>query len=126
MESLTLPARLRQSQGMNAASLRDLAIALNPSDERNIAQASFKAHKAETAAKVEEDCDLSTACYPEDTRTFAEYDAVRAIKADDNAYGNGHDEEIEQYRKSVSIHTIFTTNNANTSKIQSAPQLSAS
>jgi len=99
MESLTLPARLRQSQGMNAASLRDLAIALNPSDERNVAQASFKAHKLETAAKLEEDCALSTGENPDDTRTFAEYDVIRTTKTDDSAYGNGHNDEIEQYRK---------------------------
>jgi len=99
MESLTLPARLRRSQGINAASIRDLVIALNPSDERNIAQASFKAHKTEPAAKVEEDCDLSTADYSDDTRTFAEYDAIRTTKTDDSAYGNGHNDEIEQYRK---------------------------
>lgn len=99
MEGLTLPARLRQSQGINAASLRDLAIALNPSDERNIAQASFKAHKVEAAAKVEEDCDLSTADRPDDTRIFAEYDAARATKSSDDGYGNGHNEDIEQYRK---------------------------
>jgi len=99
MESLTLPARLRQSQGINAASLRELAIALNPSDERNIAQASCKIHEVETSAKVEADCDLSTAECSDDARTFAEYDTVRATKSDDSAYGNGHNEEIEQYRK---------------------------
>jgi len=99
MESLTLPARLRQSQGINAASLRDLAIALNPSDERNIAQASFKIHGVEASAKLEEDCNLSTAEYSDDTSIFAEYDAIRATKSDDSAYGNGHNEEIEQCHK---------------------------
>lgn len=115
IESLTLPSRLRRSQGVNAASLDQLAIALNPSDERKIAQARLEisgaqvqANGAATLSQVVHDCDLSPAENDQDARTFSELSIYRGHEEESEAMGNGHDEDIEHYRRYV--YTVQQSN----------------
>jgi hypothetical protein len=141
VESLTLPSRLRRARGVEVATLDELSIALNPNDERKIAQARFSisgaqtlANGASTLSQVVQDCDLSAANGENGMRTFAELDLCRGEKEKDEVMGNGHahvdnrmngtatsgqDEDIEHYRRYVRLDIGSLPTNLNT-QIQSS------
>jgi len=111
LETLTLPSRLRRSQGINAASLSELAVVLNPSDERKIAQARVQVMDVDgprTLSALLQEWNLapSPTAAEGDVRVFAEYDVRRARDEDeDQIRGNGHnnddDEREGNYRRWV-------------------------
>lgn len=110
---------------MEVATLDELSIALNPDDERRIAQARFSisdaqilANGASTLSQVVQDCDMSAAEAESGMRTFAEIDVYRGEKKEDEQIGNGHahvdsrmngnamnghDEDIEHYRRYAKV-----------------------
>jgi len=116
LETLTLPSRLRRSQGINAATLGDLAVALDPSDERRIAQARFDVKDVHasgrgvggTLSEAMPGCNLAPAAAEGDMRTFAAYEVSRSHKEEeaeedeDQTKRIGHDESREgSYRRYV-------------------------
>lgn len=128
-ETLTLPSRLRRSQGINASSLSDLAIALDPSDERKIAQARFEVKDMHvstngngangTLSELLQGCNLApTSTTAEgDVRTFAEYNVSRTQETEDGdqVMGNGHDaEDAGHYRRYLIVSITYTRNSADT------------